>query len=156
MTTELANKPLEELQALRDEVEAAIAAKEGALEAELADAFSELHWSFSGRDVRLVADRIRRMELQRLAPAEPVDFDVEALAREIVPDTVSYDPTILYRRGLVEKAIRATLARCQRWPGEDWLDGCAEDIALRHTGVRKEAALEMARRLRAYQTGAAS
>jgi hypothetical protein len=103
----------------------------------------------------------RGMELAS-APAEPVDFDVEALAREVVDQATGYvggKEIPPGRLELAEAAIRRTLAhRGARWPGEGEIADLATEIAIdirQKPGGHKfdEAALEMARRLKARILG---
>jgi hypothetical protein len=101
-----------------------------------------------------------------LAPADPVDEAwIERTAREAVregEDNCDASPTFSkaaaydYAKASARAAIRATLNRGARWPSEAELrrmeNQCASDTR-RSLGHANAAAREMARRLRAYQTG---
>jgi hypothetical protein len=143
------------------------------------DAF---HWSFhqlehinpeGDHEKHIVAGLIAALPL---APAEPVDEacayspapkwvqdSIPDWAFERVAQLVGYGDKhgprgsragVAFARYIANH--EATLAhRGARWPGEDWLEGEAVDVA-NETKHPYNAALEMARRLRAYQTGGAA
>jgi hypothetical protein len=104
----------------------------------------------------------RGMELAALplAPAEPVDEEwIERTAFGVVQQAYSHvEKDYRGRRyQIAANAIRATLAhRGARWPGEAELREMALQSCRKADfsfALPYEAALEMARRLRAYQTG---
>ncbi|MDI3491990.1 MAG: hypothetical protein PWP11_3267, partial [Thauera sp.] len=84
-----------------------------------------------------------------LAPAEPVDFDVEALARELRKEC---ENTLYSTEEAIALVIRRTLAhRGARWPGEAELEEMMD--ASYEADAPWASMKDLARRLRAYQTG---
>lgn len=102
-------------------------------------------------EVRATLAALRRgMEL---APQQPVavPVDVEALAEQVLNDAAGVST-----KTYVRHAIRATLTRvgAAQWPSEAELRDMAREVGA--TDYGRQCALEMARRLREYQTGDAS
>ncbi len=156
----------------RAELEALIAEAQAALEAKAVDPLLEeaetLHqsWVVGAIDGRCDAISLALAALRRgielaSAPAETVDEIAKAVAEHgtIVVDQMgdglgwakAYDDS--------EYRLWTPLAhRGARWPGEDELRDMADSVREwaycdAKGGTFKTAALEMARRLRAYQTG---
>ena len=137
----LTDKSRAELEALIAEAQAALAAKEAepepdALALEEAELWLQKHDPRDG--YRTLAAWIPRalaryiMLTRPLAPAEPVDFDVEALARQIADENPVYRREDMegYAHRIAKAAVCRTLAhRGARWPGADVLRGMARECA---------------------------
>jgi len=117
--TDINNKSRAELEAMLAEVQAALAAKDD----EPWQAASTAFWDeYTRHPGAAGSTRVALQAALRLAPAEPVD--VEALTREVAAKRGITGASNLvsiraddYRSDL-EAAIRATLSRGARWPGE--------------------------------------
>jgi hypothetical protein len=161
-----------------EQLEAALAAKKAQLAAMEPDyevwrpaveAYRDaFHWSFhqlehinpeGDHEKHIVEGLIAALPL---APKQPVAVDVEALARECVFRCTSFPSkgmTRLCPEEVAITAIRETLALPggASWPSEAELREMAAQVAQKtafDTYPTESAALEMARRLREYQTGA--
>jgi hypothetical protein len=89
------------------------------------------------------------------------EAEIEELARECAHACTTYPSKGMLRvspQEVADYAIRETLSRLQpRWPSEDFIKGMASAIEENTMGTERayHGALEMARRIREYQTGGA-